>query len=146
MRYSVVIPLARLGSTVALAQPSIQLGPGGVQIDPGGRPGPREERIVREEGAAASRSFDGRMRMVDGPPVASASVTKMMRNKEARSTLMRKGRSHACSAEPALQAHVPSAAIDRRTPMMKYAIAAAGLVAFTAPGLATSGSSTTDAL
>src|SRR3954468_2973670 len=26
---------------------------------------------------------------------------------------------HACSAEPALQAHVPSAAIDRRTPMMK---------------------------
>src|SRR3954469_17735569 len=47
---------------------------------------------------------------------------------------------HACSAEPALQAHVPSAAIDRRTPMMKYAIAAAGLVAFTAPGLATSGS------
>jgi len=50
MKYAVVIPLALLGSTVAFAQPSIQLGPGGVQIDPGGRPGPREERIVRDEG------------------------------------------------------------------------------------------------
>ncbi|HEY0351128.1 MAG TPA: hypothetical protein VGC48_03350 [Gemmatimonadales bacterium] len=50
MKYAVVIPLALLGSTAAYAQPSIQLGPGEVQIDPGGRPGPREERIVREEG------------------------------------------------------------------------------------------------
>jgi len=50
MKYGVLIPLVLLGSTVALAQPSIQLGPGGVQIDPGGGPSPREERIVREEG------------------------------------------------------------------------------------------------
>src|SRR5215210_7549572 len=50
MKYGVLIPLALLGSTAALAQPSIQLGPGGAQIDPGGRSGPREERIVREEG------------------------------------------------------------------------------------------------
>ena len=50
MKYAVLIPLALLGSTAAYAQPSIQLGPGGVQIDPGGRPAPREERVVREEG------------------------------------------------------------------------------------------------
>lgn len=46
MKYAVLIPLALLGSTAAFAQPSIQLGPGGVQINPGG---PREERTVREE-------------------------------------------------------------------------------------------------
>ena len=50
MKYAVVIPLMLLGSTAAFAQPSIQLGPGGVQIDPGGRAGPREEQIVRDEG------------------------------------------------------------------------------------------------
>jgi len=50
MKYALLIPLMLLGSTAVFAQPSIQLGPGGVQIDPGGRPGPREERIVREEG------------------------------------------------------------------------------------------------
>jgi len=50
VKYVFLIPLALLGSTAAFAQPSIQLGPGGVQIDPGGpRPGPREERIVRQE-------------------------------------------------------------------------------------------------
>jgi hypothetical protein len=47
MKYIALIPLALLGSTAAFAQPSIQIGPGGVQVDPGGR---REERIVREEG------------------------------------------------------------------------------------------------
>ena len=51
MKYGVLIPLALLGSTAAFAQPSIQIGPGGVQIDPGVRPSPREERIVRDEGA-----------------------------------------------------------------------------------------------
>lgn len=47
MKYVVLVPLALLGSTVAFAQPSIQIGPGGVQIGPGE---PREERFVREEG------------------------------------------------------------------------------------------------
>jgi hypothetical protein len=47
----VLISLALLGGTAAFAQPSIQIGPGGVQVDPGGpRPAPREERIVRDEG------------------------------------------------------------------------------------------------
>ena len=48
MKRMVLFPLALLGSTAAFAQPSIQIGPGGVRVDPGG---PREERIVREEGA-----------------------------------------------------------------------------------------------
>ena len=46
-----LVSLALLGGTAAFAQPSIQIGPGGVQIDPNGRrAAPREERIVREEG------------------------------------------------------------------------------------------------
>lgn len=44
----ILAPLALLGSTAAFAQPSIQIGPGGVRVSPGGEP--REERIVREEG------------------------------------------------------------------------------------------------
>jgi len=58
MKRMVLIPLALLTSTAGFAQPSIQIGPGGVQIDPGG---PREERIVREEGACTIttiRRFD----------------------------------------------------------------------------------------
>jgi hypothetical protein len=47
MKYAALIPFLLLSSTSSFAQPSIQIGPGGVQIDPGG---PREERIVREEG------------------------------------------------------------------------------------------------
>lgn len=50
MKYAVPFALALLGGTAAIAQPSIQIGPGGVQIDPGGRPPAREERIVRDEG------------------------------------------------------------------------------------------------
>ena len=50
MKHAILIPLMLLGGTAAFAQPSIQIGPGGVQIDPGGRAPPREERIVRQEG------------------------------------------------------------------------------------------------
>jgi len=50
MRILKILPLVLLGTTAAWAQPTIQFGPGGVQIDPGGRREPREERIVREEG------------------------------------------------------------------------------------------------
>ena len=42
-----LIPLGLLASTAAFAQPSVQIGPRGVEVDPGGA---REERIVREEG------------------------------------------------------------------------------------------------
>ena len=47
MKYALVIPFALLSATAAFAQPSLQIGPGGVRVAPGG---PREERIVREEG------------------------------------------------------------------------------------------------
>ncbi len=50
MRYVLAISLSLLGGTAAFAQPAIQIGPGGVRVDPGLRPPPREERIVREEG------------------------------------------------------------------------------------------------
>lgn len=45
----VLIPLALLASTAAYAQPSIEIGPGGVRVGP--RAQPREERIVRDEGS-----------------------------------------------------------------------------------------------
>jgi hypothetical protein len=50
MKPSILAALALFGATAALAQPSIEIGPGGVQINPGGPAGPREERIVRDEG------------------------------------------------------------------------------------------------
>jgi len=50
MKSAILTALALLGATAAYAQPSIELGPGGVQIHPGGPAGPREERTVRDEG------------------------------------------------------------------------------------------------
>lgn len=58
MKRTIVICFATLGATAVYAQPSIQIGPGGVQVSPGG---PREERIVREEGGCritTIRRFD----------------------------------------------------------------------------------------
>ncbi len=58
MRHVVLTPLILLGSTAVFAQPSVEVGPGGVRVVPGG---PREERIVREEGACTVtiiRRFD----------------------------------------------------------------------------------------
>lgn len=43
-----IIALPLLLSTAAAAQPSIEIGPGGVRVGP--RVEPREERVVREEG------------------------------------------------------------------------------------------------
>ena len=50
MRLAVVLPLALLASSAAMAQPAIEIGPGGVRVDPGLRRAPTEERIVRDEG------------------------------------------------------------------------------------------------
>ncbi len=50
MKCATLIAAALLGSTAALAQPSIQIGPNGMQIGPGRGVEPREEQIVREEG------------------------------------------------------------------------------------------------
>jgi hypothetical protein len=50
MKTAVLASLALVSATAAYAQPSIEIGPGGVQINPGGPAGPREERIVRDEG------------------------------------------------------------------------------------------------
>jgi len=51
MKPAILATLALLGATAVYAQPSIEIGPGGAQIHPGGPPaGPREERIVRDEG------------------------------------------------------------------------------------------------
>jgi hypothetical protein len=47
MKYAVLIPLGLLASTAAFAQPSVQIGPRGVEVDPGGGP---EEQVIREEG------------------------------------------------------------------------------------------------
>lgn len=61
MNRIIALSVILLGSSAAWAQPSIQIGPGGVQIDPGGRREPREERTVREEGACritTIRRFD----------------------------------------------------------------------------------------
>ena len=59
MKYRLLMPFLLLASTVTYAQPSIQIGPGGIQHDP--RPELREERIVREEGGCRItivRGFD----------------------------------------------------------------------------------------
>jgi len=47
MKYAVLIPLGLLASTAAFAQPSVQIGPRGVEVDPGEGP---EEQVIREEG------------------------------------------------------------------------------------------------
>lgn len=47
MKHAILFPLALVASTGAFAQPSIQVGPDGIRVDPGE---PREERIIREEG------------------------------------------------------------------------------------------------
>ena len=61
MKYGLLMPFLLLASTGTYAQPSIQIGPGGIQHDPRPRPELREERIVREEGGCRVtiiRGFD----------------------------------------------------------------------------------------
>src|SRR5215213_5179000 len=52
-------------------------------------------------------------------------------------------RTGSCDSEPTLKPDVEPAANNGRTPMMKFAMAGALLIAFAAPGLAQSSSTTT---
>jgi hypothetical protein len=97
-----VIARGTFGPVRALAvfaQPSIQIGPRGVEIDPGGRSEPREERIVREEGGCRitiiRRTESG---LNDRPcPAAACCITRRPPNLQPRWTRASVPETHALS-------------------------------------------------
>ena len=62
MKHALLMPLLLLATTASYAQPSIRVGPPGVEVDPGVPFEPRGERIVRDEGGGCHvtiiRRFD----------------------------------------------------------------------------------------